>query len=33
VLREVAAGVTPADVQKLTEPKLVVSEKLKTMSL
>jgi 3-oxoacid CoA-transferase subunit B len=33
VLREVAPGVTPEDVQKLTEPKLRVSEKLKTISL
>jgi 3-oxoacid CoA-transferase subunit B len=33
VLREVAPGVTPADVQKLTEPKLRVSERLKTISL
>jgi 3-oxoacid CoA-transferase subunit B len=33
VLREVAPGVTPEDVQKLTEPKLRVSEELKTISL
>jgi 3-oxoacid CoA-transferase subunit B len=33
VLREVAPGVTPEDVQKLTQPKLRVSEKLKTISL
>ena len=33
VLREVAPGVTPADVQKLTEPKLIVPEKVKTISL
>jgi 3-oxoacid CoA-transferase subunit B len=33
VLREVAPGVTPEDVQKLTEPKLRVSEKIKTISL
>ena len=33
VLREVAPGVTPEDVKKLTEPKLRVSEKLKTISL
>jgi len=33
VLREVAPGVTPADVQKLTEPKLLVAENLKTISL
>ena len=33
VLREVAPGVTPEDVQQLTEPKLRVSEKLKTISL
>jgi len=33
VLREVAPGVTPADVQKLTEPKLIVAENLKTISL
>jgi 3-oxoacid CoA-transferase subunit B len=33
VLREVAPGVTPEDVQKVTEPKLLVVENLKTMSL
>ena len=33
VLREVAPGVTPADVQKATEPKLTVVENLKTMSV
>ena len=33
VLREVAAGVTPADVQKLTEAKLIVGENVKTLSL
>ncbi len=33
VLREVAPGVTPADVQKVTEPKLMVVENLKTMSV
>ncbi len=33
VLREVATGVTPEDVQKLTEPKLRISEKLKIISL
>ncbi|HWF12633.1 MAG TPA: CoA transferase subunit B [Candidatus Acidoferrales bacterium] len=33
VLREVAPGVTPADVQKLTEPKLIVPENVKTFSL
>jgi 3-oxoacid CoA-transferase B subunit len=33
VLREVAPGVTPADVQKLTEPKLIVAENVKTISL
>ena len=33
VLREVAPGVTPADVQKVTEPKLTVVENLKTMSV
>ncbi len=33
VLREVAPGVTPDAVQKLTEPKLLVSENLKTISL
>ena len=33
VLREVAPGVTPADVQKLTEPTLRVAEDLKTISL
>ena len=32
VLREVAPGVTPEDVQKLTEPKLRVSENLKTIA-
>jgi len=32
LLREVAAGVTPADVQKLTEPILIVDENLKTFS-
>jgi 3-oxoacid CoA-transferase subunit B len=33
VLREVAPGVTPAAVQKLTEPKLRIAENLKTISL
>jgi 3-oxoacid CoA-transferase subunit B len=33
LLREVAPGVTPADVQKLTEPKLLLPEKVKTISL
>ena len=33
VLREVAPGVTPADVQKLTGPKLLVPETVKTISL
>jgi 3-oxoacid CoA-transferase subunit B len=33
VLREVAPGVTPEAVQKLTEPKLKVSENLKTISV
>jgi len=33
VLREVAPGVTPEEVQKLTEPKLKVAENLKTISL
>ncbi len=32
VLEEVAQGVTAADVQKVTEPKLTVSANLKTMS-
>ena len=33
VLREVASGVTPEDVQKLTEPKLRISDSLKTITL
>jgi len=33
VLREVAPGVTPEDVQKLTEPKLWRSPELKTMAM
>jgi 3-oxoacid CoA-transferase subunit B len=33
VLREVAPGVTPEAVQRLTEPKLRISENLKTISL
>jgi 3-oxoacid CoA-transferase subunit B len=33
VLREVAPGVTPEQVQKLTEPKLRVAKDLKTISL
>lgn len=32
VLREVAPGVTPEDVQKVTEPKLCLASNLKTMS-
>ena len=33
VLREVAAGVTPADVQKLTEPVLRIAPDLKTIAV
>jgi len=33
VLREVARGVTPEEIQKVTEPKLRVAENLKTISL
>jgi 3-oxoacid CoA-transferase B subunit len=33
VLREVAPGVTPEAVQKITEPKLRVAENLKTISV
>ena len=33
VLREIAPGVTPEDVQKATEPKLRVADNLKTISL
>ena len=33
VLREVAAGVTPEDVQRVTEPKLIRSPDLKTMAV
>ena len=33
VLRELAPGVTPADVQKCTEPKLIVPENVKTFSM
>jgi 3-oxoacid CoA-transferase subunit B len=33
VLREVAPGVTPEEVQKLTEPKLKVAKDLKTISV
>jgi 3-oxoacid CoA-transferase subunit B len=33
VLREVAPGVTPEAVQKLTEPKLKIAENLKTISV
>jgi 3-oxoacid CoA-transferase subunit B len=33
LLREVAPGVTPAAVQKLTEPKLRIAENLKTISV
>jgi acyl CoA:acetate/3-ketoacid CoA transferase beta subunit len=33
VLREVAPGVTTADVQKVTEAKLILDENLKTISL
>jgi acyl CoA:acetate/3-ketoacid CoA transferase beta subunit len=31
VLREIAPGVTPADVQTLTEPRLQLSPELKSM--
>ena len=33
VLREVAPGVSASDVQKVTEPKLIVADNLKTISL
>jgi acyl CoA:acetate/3-ketoacid CoA transferase beta subunit len=33
VLREVAAGVSPEDVQNVTEPKLLRSPDLKTMAV
>jgi acyl CoA:acetate/3-ketoacid CoA transferase beta subunit len=33
VLRELAPGVTAEAVQKLTEPKLIVSPTVKTMAL
>ena len=33
VLREVAPGLTPQDVQKVTEAKLLVAEDLKTISI
>ena len=33
VLREVAPGMTAGDVQKLTEPKLIVAQNLQTISL
>jgi len=33
VLREVAPGVTPAEVQKLTEPKLHIAKNLKTIAI
>lgn len=33
VLREVAPGVTPAQVQAITEPKLIVSKDLRTMTV
>jgi len=33
VLREVAPGITPEDVQKLTEPKLRIAKDLKTISV
>jgi 3-oxoacid CoA-transferase subunit B len=33
VLREVAPGVTPEEIQKVTEPKLRVAKNLKTISL
>jgi len=33
LLREVAAGVTPEDVQKLTEPKLQLVPDLQTISV
>jgi 3-oxoacid CoA-transferase subunit B len=31
VLEEIADGLTPEDVQKYTEPKLIISPNLKTM--
>ena len=33
VLREVAPGLTAEDVQKLTEPRLIVSDDLKTIEV
>ncbi len=33
VLREIAPGVTPEDVQKITEPKLIVAPDVKTMAV
>jgi len=33
VLREVAPGLTVDDVQKVTEPKLIISPELKEMEL
>ena len=33
VLREIAPGVTPADVQKLTEPRLHIAPDLKTIAV
>jgi len=33
LLREVAPGVTPEDVQKVTEPKLRVSPELRTIKV
>jgi 3-oxoacid CoA-transferase subunit B len=33
VLREVAPGLSPEDIQKITEPKLVVSPELRTMQV
>jgi 3-oxoacid CoA-transferase subunit B len=33
VLREVAPGLTPTDVQKVTEPALIVAKDLKTISV
>jgi acyl CoA:acetate/3-ketoacid CoA transferase beta subunit len=33
MLREVAAGVTPEDIQKVTEPTFIRSPDLKTMAV
>jgi acyl CoA:acetate/3-ketoacid CoA transferase beta subunit len=33
VLREIASDITPEDVQKVTEPKLLRSPELKTMAV